>query len=519
LQNVIKQITKIYQEEERQDDFFNQLYRESLFKAFTTIGRLSSLIQSGELNVSVITMRRLLMRLLTATSIPFHGEPAIGMQIMGVLETRNLDFSHLLMLSVNEGKLPHDESNASFIPYNLRKAFGMTTIERKVAVYAYYFYRLLQRAEEVTLLYNTSNDGLNRGEMSRFMLQYLVDSQVPVSQEYLEAQQSPQPRRHITVLKDETILRRMFHRFEARKEGKNKLSPTALNAYMDCSLKFYYRYVAGLKVPEEVSAEIDNALFGTIYHLTAQRIYELLSKHNKHIIKEDLEKLLKDKILLEQLVDNSFKEKFFKIEQSQKSEYNGIQLINCKVINTYIVQLLRNDLYYAPFSIEGMEKQVYESFTINTNLGPLEISIGGTIDRMDLKGDVLRVVDYKTGGDQTSAKSVENLFDSNDEKRPGYIFQTFLYSSIICKKLREKRRKLKVEPCLHYIFKASSSDYSPTIKVDKEVVQDFEEQFEHDFRKRLQQLLEEIFCTDKPFAQTDHENKCEYCDFKSLCRR
>lgn len=519
LQDIIQQITVLYQGEEQQNDFFGQLYRESLFKAFTTVGRLSSLIQNGDLNVSVGTLRRLLNRLLDATSIPFHGEPAIGLQIMGVLETRNLDFSHLLMLSVNEGQLPHGESNASFIPYNLRKAFGMTTVERKIAVYAYYFYRLLQRAEEVTLLYNTSTDGMNRGEMSRFMLQYLVDSPDPVERFYLEAQQSPQPRRMISIAKDTAMLGRMLSRFEAGEGNNHVLSPSALNTYLDCQLKFYYRYVAGLKVPDEVSAEIDNALFGTIYHLTAQRIYEELSQRSRQILKEDIERLLKDAPLLEQMVDNAFKEEFFKIGSDEKSEYNGTQLINRKVIYTYILQLLRNDLQYAPFYMEGMEKKVYETFTIDTELGEKKLLIGGTIDRIDFKGETMRIVDYKTGGNPTTVNGLENLFDSSDEKRSGYVFQTFLYAAIMCQKLRTEMRNLKVAPCLHFIFKAANDDYSPAIVVSKQEVQDFAEQFEQDFRMYLQVLLEEIFSKERNFEQTEFESKCKYCDFKRLCRR
>lgn len=154
----------LYRQEKDVEDIFNQLYRESLFKSYTLVNRLLSLIETGELSgVRTDTLKRLLNRLLTSANIPFHGEPAIGMQVMGVLETRNLDFRNLIMLSLNEGQLPKAGGDSSFIPYNLRKAFGMTTIEHKNAVYAYYFYRLIQRAENVTLLYNISSDGLNRG--------------------------------------------------------------------------------------------------------------------------------------------------------------------------------------------------------------------------------------------------------------------------------------------------------------------------------------------------------------------
>ena len=202
---LIKDISTLYRKEGEYNDIFNQLYRESLFQSFLKINRLYSLIESGELNIQTHTLKRLISKVLTSSNIPFHGEPAIGMQVMGVLETRNLDFRNLVMLSLNEGQLPKTGGESSFIPYNLRKAFGMTTIEHKNAVYAYYFYRLIQRAENITLLYNTSSDGLNRGEESRFMLQLLVEGPHEITREYLEAGQSPQSTPKIEIPKTENI--------------------------------------------------------------------------------------------------------------------------------------------------------------------------------------------------------------------------------------------------------------------------------------------------------------------------
>ena len=208
---LIKDISTLYRKEGEYNDIFNQLYRESLFQSFLKINRLYSLIESGELNIQPHTLKRLISKVLTSSNIPFHGEPAIGMQVMGVLETRNLDFRNLVMLSLNEGQLPKTGGESSFIPYNLRKAFGMTTIEHKNAVYAYYFYRLIQRAENITLLYNTSSDGLNRGEESRFMLQLLVEGPHEITREYLEAGQSPQSTPKIEIPKTQKILERLYH--------------------------------------------------------------------------------------------------------------------------------------------------------------------------------------------------------------------------------------------------------------------------------------------------------------------
>lgn len=517
LTEMLREVAVLYQQEQETDDIFNQLYRESLFKSYTLINRLLNLIDNGELNIQIETLRRLLCRLLATSNIPFHGEPAIGMQVMGVLETRNLDFRNLIMLSLNEGQLPKAGGDSSFIPYNLRKAFGMTTIEHKNAVYAYYFYRLIQRAENVTLLYNTASEGLNRGEMSRFMLQFLVESPHTISREYLEAGQSPQSGREISVEKTPEIITRMYERYDVNRHPRSLFSPSALNTYLDCRLKFYYRYVAGLKAPDEVSAEIDSALFGTIFHRAAELVYKDLTANGKEIRKDDLEQVLSNDIKLQNYVDTAFKEEFFHVALTEKPEYNGTQLINAKVITSYLRQLLRNDLQYTPFFMEGMEKKVTEIIEIETPQGKLALNIGGTIDRIDSKDDTLRIVDYKTGGSPKTPENIKQLFTPADG-RPNYIFQTFLYASIMCRK-----QSLKVAPSLLYIHRAASETYSPVIEMGearqpKIPVNNFAF-YEDEFRERLQTLLQEIYNPEEAFTQTEDTKKCEFCDFRELCRR
>ena len=497
LSETLQQVAGIYQANTsgtEDTDAFNQLYRESLFKAYTTINRFRTLIEEDELTVQSETFRRLLVKVLSATNIPFHGEPAIGMQVMGVLETRNLDFRHLVLLSVNEGQLPKSGGDSSFIPYNLRKAFGMTTIEHKIAVYAYYFYRLLQRAERITLIYNTSSDGLNRGEWSRFMLQFLIEW--------------PHP----------DVMRRMQSLFDVRANPKAKFSPSALNYYLDCPLKFYYRYVAGLSAPDEVSAEIDSATFGSIFHYAAEHIYKDLTTHGKVINKEALETLLRNEVKLQDYVDTAFKKLFFNVPQNEKPEYNGVQLINSAVIARYLKQLLQNDLRYAPFTFIASEMEVDEPIDIQTPKGVIKSRIGGIIDRMDSKDGTLRIVDYKTGGDADTPPHVESLFIP-DKKRSNYVFQTFLYAAIMCR----KQPTMKIAPALLYIHRAATETYSPVIQMGeprkpKEAVEDFSK-YEKEYRERLQGLLEEIFNPEKSFTQTEIIEKCTYCDFKALCKR
>ena len=518
LSEVLQQVASIYQNEpeEEKNEAFNQLYRESIFKAYTTVNRFHTLIEEGELMVQPETFRRLFVKILTGTHIPFHGEPAIGMQVMGVLETRNLDFRHLVLLSTNEGQLPKTGGDSSFIPYNLRKAFGMTTIDHKIAVYAYYFYRLLQRAEKVTLMYNNSSDGLNRGEWSRFMLQFLIEWNHPIVQQTLQAKQSPQGSTEITIPKTQDVMRKMWRRFSFKHNPKALLSPAALNAYLDCRLRFYFKYVANLKAPNEIHAEIDSATFGSIFHRAAECIYADLTTHGKVINKESIEVLLNNNIKLENYVDTAFKELFFHISQDEKPEYNGIQLMNSAVIVRYLKQLLKHDAAYAPFTYVDSEKEVYEEVTLSTPLGELTTRIGGFIDRLDSKDGTLRIVDYKTGGNADIPSGVDSLFIP-DKKRSNYIFQTFLYAAIM-----SRQQSQKVSPALLFIHRAASENYSPVvcIKEEKDVqeVTDFSI-YEAEFRTRLQELMEEIFHPDIAFTQTDVEEKCTYCDFKAMCKK
>lgn len=518
LANLLREVSALYRGEEDPEndtDLFNQLYRESLFKCYTCVNRLLNLIESGELTIQASTLGSLLLKLLSSTAIPFHGEPIIGLQIMGVLETRNLDFRNLFILSLNEGQLPKTGNDSSFIPYNLRKAFGMTTIDHQNAVYAYYFYRLMQRAERVTLLYNTSSDGLNRGEMSRFMRQFQLEWPHEISFRYLDAGQTPQRARNFKIDKSPLLYQALCECFDTRHKSR-KFSPSALNAYLDCPMRFFYYYVAGIEAPEEASAEIDSALFGTIFHRTAELAYACLTAHGKTIQSADIDLLIHDGDKIGQLVNQAFNEELFHACNGERPEYNGTQLIHAEAISAYIRQLLRIDRRHAPFTLEACEYPVSKTMTVKTPQQTLHINIGGTIDRIDKKDGILRIIDYKTGGTPKTAESIAQLF-APGENRAKHIFQTFLYAYIV-----SGQQKAPVAPALLYIHKAASENYSPHILIGaaraKALVTDFAP-YAEEFGLRLQTLLEEIFNPGIPFVQTECAGICEYCDYRRLCKR
>ena len=492
----------------------DQLATESLFRTYTLLNRVTDLVDSKVLNIDIITMQRLVNQLIQTTTIPFHGEPAEGIQIMGVLETRNLDFDHVLMLSCNEGNMPRGVNDTSFIPYSIRKAYGLTTVDHKVAIYAHYFHRLLQRAEDVTLIYNNSTNDGQTGEMSRFMLQLMVERTQPINYMTLKANQQVKRRQPDVIQKTPQLLEVLRKRFAPEVGG---ISPTAISNYLRCQLRFFYRFVCNLQEPDESDEElIDNRGFGNIFHKAAQIIYERLKKlTGNHITSLAIDDLLKSGVEIEQIVDQAFRTEFFHITDPTRPmpPFDGLQIINREVIIKYIRVLLETDRRLAPFSILGLEKYVSMPFG-NTK-------IGGVIDRLDSFIDPqtgeeqIRVVDYKTGSrKQKDLPDIEAIFDpANIKEHSDYYLQAFLYSHIV-----SQRAQAPVSPVLLFIQYAGSEDYDPTLKIGKEPVKDIATHSAR-FMELLQQTISEIFNQDLAFAPTDDNDRCSYCPYAMICGR
>lgn len=519
-----------------QDD---PLFQESLFRTYTLLNRLQELIQTGDLAVDCITLERLMQQLIQSTSIPFHGEPAEGIQVMGVLETRNLDFEHILVLSCNEGKLPKGVNDASFIPYSLRKAYGLTTVDNKVAIYAYYFHSLLQRSRDITLCYNNATEDGQSGEMSRFMLQLLVESHHDIKRSSLVAGQS-------TIRPTYDPIEKKLHTFIKLKNLK-MLTPTFLNTYLRCEKQFYYKYVEGLIEPDEIDEdEVDNKVFGNIFHRAAELFYQGLASNNALttdnkgklkltrpivITKEQLEQALKDESLVYRLVDQAFREELFKVSAAgYHPKYNGLQLINKEVIARYIRQLITIDMRQAPFTILGLELVVKTGIEVETSIGKLSLTIGGFIDRLDAVAangnangknlaERIRVIDYKTGRISTThPRALDEVFNpSMLNKHTDYYLQSMLYSIIVKHNKDLNPGQDPVSPGLLFIQNAGAEDYDPTLKMGKEVISSIDV-YEEEFMKQLKVLIANIFDKDQPFRPTDDKHRCEYCPYAALCK-
>ena len=518
------------------------LFHESLYRTYTLLNRLQDLIIAGDLQVDIITLERLIQQLIQTTSIPFHGEPAEGIQVMGVLETRNLDFDHILVLSCNEGKLPKGVNDSSFIPYSLRKAYGLTTVENKVAIFAYDFHSMLQRAHDITLTYNNATEDGQSGEMSRFMLQMMVESQHSIRRKTLVAGQKPLRPAYSDAQKTDEVM--------AVLDNIKMITPTFLNTYQRCQKQFYYKYVKGLLEPDEIDEdEVDNKIFGNIFHRAAELFYYTFASKDdiatddqgkQRLIRpivitaDNLDHALKDTSLVYRLVDQAFREELFKVSSSDyHPKYNGLQLINKEVIASYLRQLITIDRRQAPFSIIGMEIVVSTTLGVATARGQKLFRIGGFIDRLDsvatsgnpsVLGNLaerIRVIDYKTGRSRTShPKDIEEVFSTQPlaiGKHNDYYLQAILYSLIVKNDRRYNPAQEPVSPGLLFIQNAGADDYDPTLKLGKELLTDVAP-LEAEFTDHLRSLLADIYDPALPLKPTEDKKRCVFCPYAALCK-
>ena len=524
----------------------NDLLHQSIFSMYTLLNRLDDIMsvniqkngsqddrrideKSGKQLVSIYIVQRLMQQVIQSTAIPFHGEPAIGTQIMGVLETRNLDFEHVILLSCNEGKLPKNINDASFIPHSIRVGYGLTTVENKVAIFAYYFQSLIQRAHDVTLLYNNATDDGQKGEMSRFMLQLMIKSYGTqhIKRYTLTAGQNQSSRLCQAKTKTEEVMK-VLHDMKS-------ISPSALGQYMRCPLQFYYNSICQLHQQDEDNIdEIDNTMFGDLFHRSAELIYKQLSQQQTTITKDMILSVLKDPSFLERIIDQAFREKLFQADERQfVPQYNGLQMLNKNVIRLYLQRLLHLDAAWAPFDILALEESFYDKVSFEVNGLQHCLNIGGKVDRIDKVNqdgkNIVRIVDYKTGRPLTSlpadVKDVFNI-DNIDTKHTNYYLQTMLYAGVVkygansYKKVGQMRQQ-GVAPALLFIRQASDETYNPVLSFavgrgSRETLDDISTVWP-EFLDQLKQLLAEIFNPELDFMPTAHTERCDNCPYREIC--
>ncbi|MBQ7634929.1 MAG: PD-(D/E)XK nuclease family protein [Bacteroidaceae bacterium] len=484
------------------------LEQEARFSIYKVLTRLSDLVASGKLRVSTPTLRKIIRQALRLQSVAFHGEPVEGLQIMGVLETRCLDFERVLLLSADDNHMPRAEADNSFIPHFLREAYGLTTRRHTAAVYAYYFHRLLSRCNRATAVWCTGGDGISGGEMSRFMTQLLIEAPtLHIHRLTLQARSATATHQPISIPKPDDLGERL-----------SALSPSALNEYMQCPAKFYFSRVSHLKAWEEPTEGLANNVFGTIFHNAAQLLYTELSEGMKRPITAQVIKHFlahsPEPALLRHLSEA------FRITQETEETLQGTLAnhpVEREVLLRMLRDLLRTDARLGTITLLGLETERRITVTAEAGGRETRVRIGGFIDRLDrvVGADgtaTVRVLDYKTGrpGEGETFKAVDDLF-KRGYKRPKYIFQTFLYSLAVAEKERGP-----IRPALYYTTKGHLPDYNPYVSLGKEGEDDVRPLLP-DFRRLLTDLVEEILNPAEPFTAQPDEGGCKFCHFRHIC--
>ena len=485
--------------------------REFIYSVYKTVTRLEDILSKHDNELETSTWFFLLKKLLEYQSVPFEGEPLAGLQVMGILETRALDFENLIILNLNEGTFPRNSPPNTFIPYSLRIGFGLPTIEYQDNIFSYYFFRLIHRVKKVSLVYTTATQGNQSGEMSRFLylLKYLHPA-TPIFKTYNEEVRlltSPP----IVTLKTKDVQLRLKKFY---KMGEKYLSASSLSTYIDCPMRFYYKKIAEIREPDEIIEEADARIFGLIFHDVAEELYRPYV--GKMLTKNILDSLMKNRPHIRQLINKAFQKRLTSFDFNSSGYINmyGKNSMVLEVTKHYILKFLEKEKELCPVTIVDLEKQVEWLAPTNS----LAVKIKGFIDRIDFKDGITRVIDYKTGTSQNTFAEVKDLFNPEKHSKVKAVFQTILYSII----LSDIKGEGNYQPGIINVKNLFTNSYSINISKKpprKPGVDVLLEDVKDEFTEFLHTLLDEIFNLDIPFTQTNDFKKCDYCPYRGLCRK
>lgn len=493
---VLRYLNKIIEELMTSLEGPGDLEMEFLIRLQETLTILSNTLTAYHQQIRTEALGRLLKQALRSIRIPFEGEPLKGLQVMGFLETRGLDFERVFILGANEGLLPDTSTGSSFVPYLLRKAFGMPTFEEKDAIYSYHFYRFLQRTSTTYLVYNgVVSDGGGSKEVSRFLQQirfFLKDEEnITVIEHHATAPARVQESYEIQIPHSDEIRAKLQTRFS----GKKAMSASALNTYRSCSLKFYFNYVAGLRKSESVDLTMPNNLFGTLLHSVLEQAYLALPT-GRPLTKAQI---LEQKDHLPDYLNHALKE----VKLSKDYLLQGENLLKKEAILKQSGILLESDAEEAPFILVGTEQKLYHPGGITAE--GIHYDLYGTLDRVDEVDGSVRILDYKTGKvDISSRAKIDDLFEKADND---LMFQGYLYALLQQRNTSDKEIKVGF-----YALKKPSSGVQ-YLESGNAIHPEMVDRFE----TGVQNLLGKISTED--FTQTEDLKKCEYCDYVGICRR
>ena len=457
--------------------------------------------------VDIKTLQNILKQIIRSTTLPFYGEPLMGLQVMGMLETRTLDFENIILLSCNEDILPSGKTMNSFIPFELKRYFGLPTYNDKDAIFAYHFYRLIQRAKNIYLLYNTESDALGSGEKSRFLTQLIhelpkVNKNVVIEEKLVNIPVNvDNPGNVISIRKTAAIIEKL------NIKAAKGFSPSLLNTYRNCSLQFYFQAIAGIKEAEEVEETIGADTLGNTIHEVLETLYQPFV--GKKINATDIRELKKQ---VETLTISIFEREYSKTEISY-----GKNLLTIKVALKFLNNFLDSEIKAIgkyekegkPLIIKNLEQKLETTLTIKDQT----IKLHGNADRIDNVGSLTRIIDYKTGIAGDKELKLEEWTNMQTDSTLAKSFQLLMYAWMY-----QKMNPALTDNMISGIitFRELSAGLK-TVKInnndllDITVLKNFEEQ--------LGNILSEIFDSNVQFTQALDHNNCEYCAFKGICNR
>ncbi len=521
LEDVMRSVMKV--EVASEDKNSRALRRECFGIVLEAVGKTTHALEGCGVDLSFNTYTSLLRRVLQGVRIPYKGEPLSGVQVMGILETRNLDFDNVLLLSMNDDNFPSGRINdISFIPYNLRFGYGLPTSKESEGVYAYYFYRLIQRASRVDMTYCSVGNERSSAEQSRYIYQLDLESPHELKRVDKGLNVNLSSDDMMAVKKSGEVMRRLERYL---KGGDRTLSPSTFNNYLDCTLKFYFKAIAGIKPEEEIEEDIDTSLFGSIFHRAMEYLYTPL-KRVKNPQKQIAELIGTEKV--HKAVVDAFTNDYFAGEEVPESNYGGKLIVACDTIEKYINNCV---LPYDAARVEQYEILELEyPMECAFDFGDKSIVFGGTSDRLDLVNGKVRIIDYKTGKIHLGFAGIASLFARDGSKSVGAVTQTLIYSMMAERAQREGKLTdgCGATPSLYYVRYMNNPDYSPLLNeeikiegkrgVTLEQVQTYAD-YAESFEEALADTLTELFDESVPFKATDNVANCAMCDFAKLCNR
>lgn len=478
-----------------------------------TVRKLSNSIETCGVEISERSFSALLRKALRGVKIPYEGEPLKGLQVMGLLETRNLDFENVAIISLNDDTFPGNRIPSSFIPHNLRLAYGLPTQQYHESVYAYDFYRLLQRARRIDLVYSSRSDDRKSGEPSRYIYQLEYESPHEICRRAISLDVNASQAQPITVAKDAGVMEALGA-FTRTDGTAVKLSPTALSNYIACPLRFYFYSVARLKTEQQPAEEVDDMMFGTLLHGAAERLYGPIVGNPSP---QEYLRSLVGSPEVDKAATEAVWEEFPSLAGSPEKEWGGNVLMVRDIIVKYLNScLLPYDAVRAGYRVEMLEEPVSCPVRFGAAGADMQVTVGGLADRIDRLDDGrLMVIDYKTGAEKIVFRGVDALFSPEAKDRNPAVFQTLVYSMAL-----NDKYATDVVPALYFLRGLNSPGYSP-LPEDKErgVRAGSYLAYSDTFPQRLAALLSEIFDPAVPFAQCEDDKPCQWCDFNSICRR